>query len=132
MSPYAPYNHAIDEAPSSTYGHAAAMLDAKAIGYVYLADTAAFATGTPALPQILRDVKPFYKGSVIVNGGIGPQEASSLVANGSADAVAFGRAFLANPDLPERIRVSAPLNEFDYATAYGGDAHGYTDYPAQG
>ena len=68
---------------------------------------------------------------MIVNGGIGPQEASSLVANGSADAVAFGRAFLANPDLPERIRVSAHLNEFDYATAYGGDARGNTDNPAQ-
>ena len=48
---------------------------------------------------------------------------------GLADAVAFGRMFIANPDLPERIRTGAPLNAFDRSSAYGGDAHGYTDYP---
>ena len=130
LSPYAPYNHAMDDDPSSTYGHAAAMLDAKAIGYVHLADTVAFATGTPALPQILRDVKPFFKGSLIVTGGIDPTQASSLVADGLADAVAFGRLFLANPDLPKRIQVGAGLNDVDDATTYGGNACGYTDYPS--
>ena len=50
----------------------------------------------------------------------------------SADAVAFGRLFIANPDLPARIEAGASLNDFEYATAYGGDAHGYTDYPSLG
>ncbi len=130
LSPYAPYNHAMDQDPKSTYAHAAAMLDAKAIGYVHLADTVSFATGQPALPQILADVKPHYNGSVIVNGGLSPEDAATLVANGSAAAVAFGRLFLANPDLPARIEAGADMNEFDYATAYGGDARGYTDYPS--
>jgi N-ethylmaleimide reductase len=48
---------------------------------------------------------------------------------GMADAVAFGRMFIANPDLPERIRTGAPLNAFDRSTSYGGGAHGYIDYP---
>lgn len=129
LSPYAPYNHAMDQDPPSTYAHAAAMLQAKAVGYVHLADTVAFATGQPALPQILQDVKPHYKGSVIVNGGLSPEDAGALVADGSADAVAFGRLFIANPDLPARIKAGASLNAFDYGTAYGGDARGYTDYP---
>ena len=130
LSPYAPYNHALDDDPPSTYGHAAAMLDAKGLGYVHLADTAAFATGKPALPQILQDVKPHFRGSVIVNGGISPADAATLITDRAADAVAFGRLFIANPDLPERIRGGAGLNEFIYDTAYGGSAHGYIDYPS--
>jgi N-ethylmaleimide reductase len=47
-----------------------------------------------------------------------------------ADAVAFGRMFVANPALPERIRIGAALNAFDRSTSYGGGAHGYIDYPA--
>ena len=53
-----------------------------------------------------------------------------VIESGLADAVAFGRMFIANPDLPERIRASVALNRFDQATAYAGDAHGFTDYPA--
>jgi N-ethylmaleimide reductase len=49
-----------------------------------------------------------------------------------ADAVAFGRLFIANPDLPERFRLNAPLNSLDEATLYGGAEQGYTDYPAMG
>ncbi len=130
LSPYAPYNHALDEDPPSTYGHAAAMLQDKGLGYVHLADTAAFATGTPALPQILQDVKPHFQGSVIVNGGITPAEAERMVVEGSVDAVAFGRLFIANPDLAARIQMNAGVNAFISETAYGGGAHGYTDYPA--
>ena len=48
---------------------------------------------------------------------------------GSPDSVAFGRLFIANPDLPERMRLSVPLNRYDRSTFYGGDAKGYTDYP---
>ena len=52
------------------------------------------------------------------------------MASGRADLVAFGRLFIANPDLVERLRVNAPLNEPDRATFYGGDTRGYTDYPS--
>jgi len=71
-----------------------------------------------------------FKGPVITAGGYTPEMGVEAVECGLADAVAFGRMFIANPDLPERIRTGAPLNAFDRSTSYGGDAHGYTDYPA--
>lgn len=126
LSPYAPYNHTMDDDPPTTYGHTAVMLDAMGVGYLHLADTAAFATGTPALSQILQDIRPHYKGPLVVNGGISTEKAAELIADGSADAVAFGRSLLANPDLPRRIAIGSGLNEFDFTTAYGGDAQGYT------
>lgn len=60
----------------------------------------------------------------------GPREmALAARASNAADLIAFGRPFISNPDLVERLRRNAPLNELDPATLYGGDAHGYTDYP---
>jgi N-ethylmaleimide reductase len=53
-----------------------------------------------------------------------------MLAAGLADLIAFGRPFVANPDLPERIRAGLPQAAFDPATLFGGDARGYTDYPA--
>ena len=70
-----------------------------------------------------------FDGPVITAGGYTPEMGVTAVERGLADAVAFGRMFIANPDLPERIRTGAPLNAFDRSTSYGGDAHGYTDYP---
>ncbi|MCO1576593.1 alkene reductase [Crossiella sp. SN42] len=67
-----------------------------------------------------------------VNGGLptGKEHGEQAIADGAGDLVAFGRQFLANPDLPERFRTGAELNEADPATFYGGDHRGYTDYPA--
>jgi N-ethylmaleimide reductase len=58
--------------------------------------------------------------------------AVDVLESGIAGAVAFGRLFVANPDLPERVRFGAKPNAFDRLTAYGGGEHGYTDYPAPG
>jgi N-ethylmaleimide reductase len=70
------------------------------------------------------------RGAWILNNGYDGELAAAALAAGRADAVAFGRAFIANPDLVRRLREGAPLNLPDQATFYGGDAHGYTDYPA--
>ncbi|MGB7100742.1 MAG: alkene reductase [Xanthobacteraceae bacterium] len=70
-----------------------------------------------------------FDGPMITAGGYTPEMGVMAVERGLADAVAFGRMFIANPDLPERIRTGAPLNAFDRSTSYGGDGHGYTDYP---
>ncbi|MET4212900.1 alkene reductase [Bradyrhizobium sp. LA2.1] len=70
-----------------------------------------------------------FAGPLITAGGYTTQMGVDVVTAGLADAVAFGRMFIANPDLPERIRTGAGLNAFDRSTAYGGGAHGYTDYP---
>jgi N-ethylmaleimide reductase len=70
-----------------------------------------------------------FDGPMITAGGYTTAMGVEAVRVGLADAVAFGRMFIANPDLPERIRIGAALNAFDRSTSYGGDARGYTDYP---
>jgi 2,4-dienoyl-CoA reductase-like NADH-dependent reductase (Old Yellow Enzyme family) len=69
------------------------------------------------------------RGKLIVAGGFDQDTAAEWLRLGRADLVAFGRKFLANPDLPERFRLCAPLNADDRFTYYGGGAKGYTDYP---
>jgi N-ethylmaleimide reductase len=69
---------------------------------------------------------------MITAGGYTTGMGAEAVETGRADAVAFGRMFVANPDLPERIRTGAALNAFDRSTSYGGGTHGYTDYPTLG
>ncbi len=70
-----------------------------------------------------------FDGPVITAGGYTPEMGVAAIKAGLADAVAFGRMFIANPDLPERIQTGAAMNAFDRPTAYGGDARGYADYP---
>ena len=73
-----------------------------------------------------------FDGPVITAGGYTPEMGVAAIQAGLADAVAFGRMFIANPDLPERIRTGAAMNAFDRSTAYGGDARGHIDYPVLG
>ena len=129
ISPYAAYNNTRDPEPASTYAYVADMLEDLKVAYVHVADTNGWA-GVPDLPKILPIVRPRYKGPLIVNGGLTPQDATRLVANGDVDLVAFGRMFIANPDLPARIRQGGPYNELRKVGLYGGDRVGYTDYPA--
>ena len=70
-----------------------------------------------------------FSGSLISAGGYDRADAMHAVEADLADAVAFGRLFIANPDLPERLRLNQPLNHYDRQTFYGGDEKGYTDYP---
>jgi N-ethylmaleimide reductase len=70
-----------------------------------------------------------FDGRMITAGGYTTEMGAEAVKAGLADAVAFGRMFIANPDLAERVRTGARLNAFDRSTSYGGGAHGYTDYP---
>lgn len=70
-----------------------------------------------------------YKGTIITADGFTPETAAEYVEAGKADAIAFGRNFIANPDLPKRIELEAGLNDYDRDTFYGGAEKGYTDYP---
>ena len=72
---------------------------------------------------------PMFEGKVLSAGGYGRDDAEAVVASGQADAIAFGRFFISNPDLPKRFELNAPLTPYDRKTFYGGDAKGYTDYP---
>jgi len=82
------------------------------------------------MDRILPFVKGNYTGTLIGNGGLSVEQAQSRVARGDFHAAAFGRSFIANPDLPARIAGDGPYNELRYVGFYGGDAEGYTDYPA--
>ncbi|GAA0794582.1 alkene reductase [Marinobacterium sediminicola] len=79
--------------------------------------------------DVITPVRARYRGKLILNMGYTGDEASSAVAAGQADAIAFGVPFIANPDLPERLKIGAELNKADPATFYSPGAEGYTDYP---
>jgi N-ethylmaleimide reductase len=66
----------------------------------------------------------------MANNGYDAELANKVLIAGAADLIAFGKPFISNPDLVERLKTGAPLNEWDKATFYGGGAKGYTDYPA--
>jgi len=129
ISPYAQYNNAPNTDAGATYRYVAAMLQQFGIGYVHVADTNAWG-GAPDMHKLVPLVRAHYQGVLVANGGLAPDEAQRMVADGRADMVAFGRQFIANPDLPARIAAGGPYNEPDMFTFYGGAARGYTDYPA--
>jgi N-ethylmaleimide reductase len=131
ISPYAAYNNSRDPDPDTTTSAVASLLDGYGLAYLHLADTNAWA-GKPDMPRFVAAVKPHFKGALIGNGGITPEAAQELVGDGTLDMIAFGRPFLANPDLPARIAQAGPYNEPRFVGWYGGSAEGYTDYPSLG
>jgi N-ethylmaleimide reductase len=80
-------------------------------------------------PVAAERLRKIFKGKIIAAGGFEPDTAVAVVEKGDADLVAFGRHFLANPDLPKRIKLGLPLNEYNRETFYTFDSRGYTDYP---
>ena len=78
---------------------------------------------------VIHHFRKIYHGQMILNVGITPEHANDLISAGLGDFVAFGREYIANPDLVERIQLHAPLNEQRPEGYYGETAFGYTDYP---
>jgi N-ethylmaleimide reductase len=77
---------------------------------------------------MFRHFRSLYHGHIIANMDMTQERGNRLIANGLADSIAFGRQYIANPDLPERFLAAAPLNEIDWSTVYASGAKGYTDY----
>jgi N-ethylmaleimide reductase len=103
-------------------------LSALGLLYVHLLDHSAM--GTPPVPAELKArLRSAFDGPFMLAGGFDRASAEAALAEGRADLIAFGRPFLANPDLVERMRVDAPLNAPDMSTFYTPGAKGYTDYP---
>src|ERR1700720_3773213 len=90
-------------------------------------------TGTPLEPLMgdgmFRHFRPIFRGTLIANVGMTAERGNRLIAEGLADLVAFGRPYIANPDLIERLATGAPLAEVDWKTVYATGPHGYSDYP---
>ena len=80
-------------------------------------------------PVAAEHLRTIFEGRIVAAGGFEPDTAAAIVEKGDADLVAFGRHFISNPDLVERIRKGRPLERYDRDTFYTFDARGYTDYP---
>ncbi len=110
----------------ATFTRAAEVANQHHLVYLHLAEY-----GIPEVTETLTPaIRQAFDNVLIVNGGYDKQSANELIGSGGADMVAFGRPYIANPDLAQRYELDAPLNEPNPATFYGGGAEGYTDYPA--
>jgi len=133
ISPSGTYGSMSDSDPPATFGYVATELDRLAIAYLHVVEPRI--KGTEEIshgqaPTAAQHLRPKFSQTLIAAGGFAPHSAEAIVTAGDADLVAFGRHFISNPDLPERLRRSLPLNRYDRSTFYGGDARGYIDYPA--
>lgn len=118
----------VEEDPHETYIEAIKVLEQVGIAYVSLAE--ADWDNAPELPETFRnDVRSNFSGKILYAGKYNVERGVRVVKAGWGDLIAFGRPFIANPDLPERIAQGWPLNAVDPATMYGGTDKGYTDYP---
>jgi 2,4-dienoyl-CoA reductase-like NADH-dependent reductase (Old Yellow Enzyme family) len=132
LSPLFGLNGISDADPAETFGQVAERLGGLGIAYLHVADTDVMAGAAPKMDSMLPFMRRRFRGPLMLNGAFDPERAADALAEGDADLVAFGRLYLANPDLPERIRQGGPYNEPNPATFYGGGAEGYTDYPRMG
>jgi N-ethylmaleimide reductase len=132
LSPGGAFNDMCDAHPQETFGYVAKRMAGLKLAYLHLIEPTA-APGERATPELsARFFRPLFPGTLIVAGGYTLERGNAVLRAGLADLVAFGRLFLANPDLVERFRERAPLNEPDPGTFYGGGAEGYIDYPTLG
>jgi len=129
ISPVSPANGISSSDPQAQFDYLVAQLDALELVYLHVVEGA---TGGA------RDVAPFdfdalrrqFRNTYMANNGYELELANARLEEGKADLFAFGRPFIANPDLVERLKAGAPLADLDQATLYGGGAKGYIDYPA--
>ncbi|UWQ21059.1 alkene reductase [Jannaschia sp. W003] len=117
-----------DSDPRTTYEAAAKAVAGKGLAYLHVVRPNTHGGGD-RVEGVTEAMRAAFDGPFVVNGGFEPADAAEWIAEGRADAVSFGRLFIANPDLPRRIAEGAPLNEPDQSTFYGGGAEGYVDYP---
>lgn len=130
LSPFGTYNDVADSDPMALYGHVLGRLDALGIAYLSLIEARGGGGMQVGAPSSVEDLRRLWPRPLILAGGFDAAIADAAIAAGHADAIAFGRQFIANPDLPARLAAGAPLNAYDRTTFYGGGAKGYVDYPA--
>ena len=129
LSPRNPFNGMRDSNPRATFQYATEALNRFGLAYLHVTEMDMGRPGAAGPEFDLGTLRETWEGLYITNGGYDKARANTAIASGAADAVAFGTLFLANPDLVERFRRDAPLNQPNPDTFYGGGAEGYTDYP---
>ncbi|MHB1756145.1 MAG: alkene reductase [Leptospirillum sp.] len=130
LSPGGTFNDMHDSNPQKTFGYVLQKLSKLNLAYVHLIEPAIPEGEHPTPDLSARFFRPLYSGTLIVAGDYSREKGNIVLKNGFADLVAFGRPFLANPDLVERFKKGERLNPIDTTTFYGGGVKGYTDYPS--
>jgi N-ethylmaleimide reductase len=129
FSPGGVFNDMRDSNPLATFSYVLRELNRFHLAYAHLIVSTEDDMRHGAVLVPLAALRQEFHGPLIVGNGFTRETATRALAEDAADAVAFGRLFIANPDLPERFRLNAPLNTPDESTFYGGTDKGYTDYP---
>ncbi|WP_102226485.1 alkene reductase [Acidimangrovimonas sediminis] len=130
LSPFSPANGIDDADPMGTFRYVVPGLNRFGLAYLHMVEGATGGSRELAEGQSIAELRGLFQGAYMANNGYDREMAVEAVESGRADLVAFGRPFIANPDLVARLKAGAALNEIDRDTMYGGGAKGYTDYPA--
>ncbi|MCL1468269.1 alkene reductase [Argonema galeatum] len=131
LSPSGTFNSMHDSNPEALFSYVGSALNRLDLAYLHIVEPriAGNETVEDNTSNLgVRYFRPIFNGTLMAAGGYDREEGNAVLAAGDADLVAYGRLFIANPDLPERFALNAPLNEPDRSTFYGGTAIGYTDY----
>jgi len=134
LSPYGTFNDVCDSNPVALFTYVLKNLSLRKIAFVDLIEPRSSSAGgddslndnSPITSELFRK---HFNGILISAGGYNPESAVATIKNNHADAIAFGRFFISNPDLVRRIKENKELNKYDRSTFYGGTEKGYTDYP---
>ncbi|MBP2150583.1 alkene reductase [Xanthobacter flavus] len=129
LSPVSPANGVSESSPQALFNYVIDELEKRHPVYIHVVEGATGGPRDVAPDFSFEELRKRYSGAWMVNNGYDLALANSVLADGKADLVAFGKPFIANPDLVERLRRDASLNEVDRDTLYGGGAKGYIDYP---
>jgi N-ethylmaleimide reductase len=137
LSPYGIANDSGEADPMPLYSHVVRSLNLLGLAYLHFIEPRSSGAGRAEVnhqnvPSAMVLFRPIWRGVMITAGGFTGEAAEAAIADGHADAIAFGRIFISNPDLPRRLREGLPLTPYNRATFYGGDETGYTDYPNYG
>ncbi len=134
LSPFGTFNDMHDSDPKALFSYVLGELSRRAIAYVHLIEPRALPStqdeNLAGVPETAKLFRGSFAGVLISAGGYDREDAIKAIEECRADAIAFGRLFIANPDLPKRLAQNSELNSYDRDTFYGGEARGYTDYPA--
>ena len=137
LSPYGVANDSGESDPMPLYTHVIKSLDPLGLAYLHFVEPRSSGAGRAEVnhqnvPSAMVLFRPIWNGVLISAGGFTGETAEAAIAAGHADAIAFGRIFISNPDLPRRLKHGFPLTPYNRATFYGGEEAGYTDYPVYG
>ena len=127
ISPLVPFNDMVDSEPDTLVAYVAQELNRRAIAFLEIRHE------NHALPDeqaILHIARRHFQGVLMSNGSYTRESGEKTVTEGAADAIVYGRPYIANPDLVERFAKQTPLNDVNYDRLYGGGSDGYSDYPA--